>query len=328
MAAINSMTQNRILRTAIKDITGGLGRLHEQISTGLEAKTFADHGATNARRVISLRNETFQIASYSRTIDQLDMRATRVNVGLEHIHTRVNDTVTSAMKLHNSLTTPEDMARTAQGSLEDVYSNLVTEVAGHFIFSGTEANRSPLVPFGDIQAGVEAAIAAAVPANDPAAVVAAVSGFFADETNWYQGGTMPNGLEISRGRAVQPGILGNDAGLRDVLTGLSIIAFADHAAMGQADYTTAVDLARPVLATGLDTMRKGVARNGLLLSDLELTKESHEQLKTYSETQLADLEHVDVYEATTKLQALETQLQATYSLTARLRELTLTNYLR
>ena len=127
---------------------------------------------------------------------------------------------------------------------------------------------------------------------------------------------------------MQPGILGNDPGLSEILTGRSIMAFADPAAMGQADYAAAADLARPVLGNGLDTMGKGVARNGLLLSDLELTKESHAQLKTYSETQLADIETVDVYEATTKLQALETQLQATYSLTAQLRQLTLTNYLR
>jgi flagellar hook-associated protein 3 FlgL len=45
-------------------------------------------------------------------------------------------------------------------------------------------------------------------------------------------------------------------------------------------------------------------------------------------TQIATYENVDPYEAATRMTALQTQLQASYSVTARLAELTIMNYIR
>lgn len=328
MPSINSLTQSRVLRSSIKDVTNELGRLQEQISTGLKAKTFSDHGATNARQVVSLRNQTFRIDSYTRTIDRLDLRAERVEISLDQINKQVDETVSTSLSLDNQLAKPVDLSRSAQAAFSNVYASLTPDSAGQFVFSGTEANRSPLLPMTQIQAGVQAAIAAAVPAGDPTAINDAVNTFFADETNWYQGGTLPSGIEIAHERPVQSAVLANDPAFRDVLAGLSVMAFADPTIIGSANYTAAADIARTTMATGSDQMDRAVARNGMLRAEFETTKEGHDRVKNYAETQLGSIENVDVYEAVTKLQALQTQLEATYSITAQLRQLTLTNYLR
>ncbi len=327
MTAINTVTQNYFLRSSIKDITAELGRLQEQMTTGLKAKTFADHGAANARRVISLRNDVNRIQSYVRSIDEIDLRAGRVEVALERINALGEQVRETGLKLGNRLVDPHEIARIAEGAFVESYANLIGEVAGHHIFSGTEANRQPLLPIEQIRAGIDAAIAGAAPPDDPDAILAAVTTFFADEANWYQGGGPAAAVEIARNHPVGTAVLANDPGLRDLLTAFGTLAVADPDAIGAEAYAELVDRVGATLHRGLAATRDATGRNGLLRLDLETAKESHAQVQLYLEEQLIDLEQVDLFDAVTKLQALQTQLEATYQVTAQLRRLTLTAYL-
>lgn len=328
MSAINTNAQTRILQSSVRSITNELGRLQEQMTTGLKAKTYADYSPAEARRVISLRNSGNQIDTYTKTIETLDMRALRVDVSLAQIGTRVDAIKTSAVKVIGNLMATDEMRQSAQITVQDAYANATASVAGHYVFSGTQADQSPLLPFDDIQNGVNAAIAAATPADDPAAIMTAVSDFFADETNWYQGGAQQGGIRIAQDRTAAPVVRANDPGLRDVLSNLFALSSVDPAAVGDDVYKSIVGRANVGLATASGDVGKAVARNGLLRADFEVTKDSHSQVKAYTDTQLGNIEQVDVFAATTRLQALQSQLEATYTITAQLHQLTLTNYIR
>jgi flagellin-like hook-associated protein FlgL len=56
-------------------------------------------------------------------------------------------------------------------------------------------------------------------------------------------------------------------------------------------------------------------------------KEAHSETLTLLESQILDVEDVDSYEAVSRFQTLQSQLQASYQTTSLIRNLSLTNFI-
>ena len=88
-----------------------------------------------------------------------------------------------------------------------------------------------------------------------------------------------------------------------------------------------VDNARTVVEQAFDDINRMVADLGGDLSRLESAKETHKNEIELITKQLDDVENIDSFEAINRFQALRSQIEASYQITAASRGFSLLNFL-
>lgn len=217
----------------------------------------------------------------------------------------------------------------ARSALEDAFTRLNGAVDGVFLFSGDATDRPPLADVETFLADIGALYAAApdnvqYEADLDAYFTAPAGGFFA---NVYRGGTgaAPD-FDLGGGERARPSIRADAAEIRDLLRGLATIAVG--AAQGaSADRDLRLGAAASTLNAGAQGVTLTRAAIGLEEARIEaararLDNEDAALTLAYNEATARD-----PYEAASRLAALEAQLEATYTLTARASRLSLVNFL-
>ncbi|MGB0499403.1 MAG: flagellin [Rubricella sp.] len=227
----------------------------------------------------------------------------------------------------------EDMPRLrsealrAESAIEDVVAQLNTRLGDRAIFAGAAVGEMALEP-GRLLVELRSAIAAWP--GDPDTAIAA---FFAPgggfETAIWQGAdAVPTRLSDGGTLGVPP--TGADPAIRSVLEGLARIALSTDpgiAPSGDAD----AELAR----SGARLLATGEAALASLRGTLGTERERQDRAAAAIGAERAGLEiargelvGADPYDAATRLQMLQGQLEALFVTTARLSELSLTRFIR
>ncbi len=221
----------------------------------------------------------------------------------------------------------------AKARFETVVSVLNTRLADRAILAGTATSDIALADVETMLADLQTAIAGAATADD---VEAAVAAWFDDpgggfETLGYLGATNDMApFRIGPDEEAAVGLRADDDNLRDLFKGYAMAALvADDALLGNHDERVALigkaatqlmagDKALAEMRAGIGTIEARIdaalAQNGAETAALELAR--------------AEIVQVDPYEAATRLQSVETQLETLYTITARLSRLNLAEYLR
>ncbi len=125
------------------------------------------------------------------------------------------------------------------------------------------------------------------------------------------------------------GVQANDPGIRELVKGLAMLASTDPDDISDPDaYETWVGAAASALQTGVSAVLDAETRTGVLQGQLEDTILRQQAKSDVIALQISNLESVDPYEAATRLTAIQTQLQASYAVTARMQELSFVNFMR
>lgn len=227
----------------------------------------------------------------------------------------------------------EAIADEAENSIALIMNALSTTHGERNLFSGDRTNVTPFAGAEALLEDVRNLIATAPDAN---AAMIAIDDYFDTpgggfDTNIYQGGDgLPPALPIGNGQIIQVPVKANNTEIKDVLKGLALMA-------------TAKDTLPPTDTAGFAFLfeegTKAVAKGGSglirLETDIGTLGETIEKAKTQNDNERAALETAfqnlfgrDQFEAAAELQSLQVQLEASYTITSRLSNLTLTNFLR
>lgn len=214
------------------------------------------------------------------------------------------------------------VARDATNALEQVFSSLNVRHSERFLFAGDATSTQP---FGDIDQLLSDVRQIAIDATDPADFEARIDTYFNDPAGGWQTGIYQGTPNAPDGDAVT----GIDPSITQLVSGLAVMAIA-----GQGNSPALLNQASPLVAAAdrlaegqvaLTNRRAevGVAQNriadGLSALDLE---------ETILTRAFNEVTSRDQYEAASELRELESNLEASYLLTARLSNLSLMNYLR
>ncbi len=244
----------------------------------------------------------------------------------------------------------------ARAAIEAVITNLNLSFNGEHVFSGTTSGVAPmnewtvtnpdtglspddviqtLVGPGPTAAGDTATIMTdldAVFGSSHATANYNYEATFFNGTPELDGGGQPNArveARIGEGRTLMHGVQANDLPVRDLMKGLSMLAAVDvNTIADPAAYTEWMEEATSALSSGVQGMLNMATEIGFNQSILERASSDLEGLSILQTKQISELEAVDPYEAATRLSALETQLQASYTVSSRLSDLSILNYLR
>ncbi|MEM9421612.1 MAG: hypothetical protein AAF986_03745, partial [Pseudomonadota bacterium] len=219
-------------------------------------------------------------------------------------------------------------ANTAESTLGVVFSALNSRFDGRSLFAGDAASNPALGDLSQLLSDIEAI---ATGTGSVADKMAAVDTYFAAggtfDTTIYQGGTgdaapvtLPSGFEVA------PIDTANESAFKNMIKGLAITAQTYK--LPPVDYVDWVRQGADLIRSAQDDLVVAEAAVGDTVNRIaEAAETEKDQLRLAAET-LDRIIGRDAFEAASEVQDFEARLQAAYTLTSRLGQLSLTNYLR
>ncbi len=157
-------------------------------------------------------------------------------------------------------------------------------------------------------------------ADDPAAVW------------WYRGDDAADPRHGARARVdegtfIEYGVRADEAAFRDTLKDLALLAAVDYDGEEKPMYESLADTLAQRLSRSAAGMTDVIGEIGLKQELLVSIEERHASVEVLIRNQLHGIESADLYEVSTQLAAYETQLEASFQVTARLQRLSLVNFI-
>jgi flagellar hook-associated protein 3 FlgL len=230
--------------------------------------------------------------------------------------------------LESRVTAAGNMARS---NLETVVSALNTRFGDRSVFSGVAISAPAVVSSDALLTAAQGAIAGA---NTPQDIETALAAWFDDpagfEAQAYLGGPPMPAITIAAGETSQNAVTALDPAIKATLKGLTMAALLDRGVLAH-DPSARQQLAN---RAGLSLMQSNADRAHLTgrLGAVEAQIESAAARNSAEATSLRivrnDMTTVDPYEAASRLQDTQSQLEKIYTLTARMMRLTLMDYMK
>ncbi len=336
-------------RQTAADLTRELSQAQQELSSGRKADVFRDLGVAAAEslnlRATKDRDEA-QIGANKLLSNRMETMAQTLGT--------IRETVSEALQLAvASKTSPggtvSALQETAKAALQSLISQTNGSHGGVPLFSGTNnapvalqawnkdnpgSGVSPADVLADIMSGGLASV------TDAQNRIAELDAAFSDsatpasrnfEQTFYNGaaaGDPRQEAPIGDGTVLAYGVQANDQAFRDVIQGLAMLASTDPAQIDDPEaYRTWVGAATDKLSSGNTGLLDAETLLGAQAAQIEETNTRMQDRIDLYQSRILDLEGVDSYEAATRITLLETQLQASYAVTARLSQLSFLNYM-
>ncbi len=325
----------------------GVSRLQNELADAfreINTQRHADIGATLGGGVADafcLRRQNAVLAALTQSNGTASLRLETSQAALKAIQTDADAMLEELLALSvdkraAAIVTP------AATRLATLAASLNTSAAGQFVFGGIDTEAPPLVPYGGSPASatrtaVQTALAAAFPSGKINATAAEMTAFLDalqagpfSATGWSQSsGASDQTFEsrISLSETATTSASANAAPLRDLA-----LAYVIGSDIGLSDFPAEVQAAASArmidllgrASRGLVQMQAdlGISQSRITEANLRMDKQS--KILT---SQILSRESVDPVEAKSRVDALNTQIQMSYGLTAQLRSLNLIHYL-
>ena len=324
-----------------------LAKTQKELSSG----TMADVG-------LGLGSTSGQLVSLS----QQQTRLQAVLDGNTNASTRLSSTAsaltglqTAAASFLSSLTTATSaggsgagLQSTAKGSLATLISTLNTTVAGQAIFGGINTGGSPMAAYASSPASasktaVDTAFSAtfgtsqtspAAASIDGTAMQSFLDGPFASlftgaayAATWSSASDETISSQISGNETAQTSVSANNAAFQKLAQAYTMVSEFAGQNLG-ADATKAVIAsAARIVSSAIGDLTNTQAGVGIAQSSISAANDGMSAQITLLAQQGSALNAVDPYALATRVSTLQTQIEASYEITAKLQSMSLVNYL-
>ncbi len=347
MSNISNLGIQNALRMTIQASQEELIVKQKEVTTG----TFADVGkalGAGASRSLNLTRDVDRLDTILKSNAIVTQRLSSAQQSL----TNMSDNIQNAMNAMIALSSSADQTQleVARKSVESSFSSFTsttnTSVNGEYLFSGTNTDTKPLAPYtatSDAKASFDAAFLArfgfaqtdAQAANITKTAMqnfltTDVAALFSDakwKADWSKASDTNMTSRINTNEVVETSTNSNIQGIRDFAYG-SLVAMellnspvsAEVRSLISADVISHYGKA----ITGIDGVR---AQLGLPEQRVKISNESLQGQIKIVKTNLNNLQGVDPYEASTRVNVLLQQVETSYNITARIQKLSLVNFL-
>lgn len=219
----------------------------------------------------------------------------------------------------------------AEGRLDSALTALNIQVGGRTAFAGENVQGAAIVDKDTLLGLLDGVVAGAATGADVADRIAA---WFADPAGFaaqgYLGGDPLGAVPVSQAQDVRLDITAADPAIRTTIEGLALAAMLNRASVPQDTGAKTVIASRAGdTLMGVKTARTDLAaRLGMTEQRIADAKEHNDAEKSAMTLARSALLDTDPYEASTRLEATETQIETLYAVTARLSRLSLVDFLR
>jgi len=296
-----------------------VNRIATFTQTGVMARELmrlqTEYAKTSLQQSSSLKSETFQgisedsysLLKMQSNYDQLVSESENAQTALDRVDqmysavSSMNDLISSmsgALSEAISTANNETIQSTASDALDEFASLLNTQFSGRYLFSGSATDTTPV----DISA------------------LSSLSSPTSADTSYYQGDDTIASVKVSSSLDVSYGVTANNPAFEKVIRSLQLVVSAptDSTALKEAynllqDATTDVGNIYASLSTKASTLETQISKNTEDMNQLD--------------SMISNVTDSDLATVTVKITELETQLEAAYSISSKLMQLKLSDYL-
>lgn len=331
--SIGDLAQSFTLRRQSVHLKQQMTRLTSELATGA-ASDLSKHLSGNLDQLADIEHGLRIAENYRITADEALTDFSVMQSSLERTQTLSDELAQEAILAASASgsVSVAVLSTNARSTLSGVVSALNSENAGRALFAGADLDGTAIAPADDILASALAAVTGEVTATG---IMTALDDFFmtpggAFETNVFQGAS-PEQItyQLGAGNSVSPGARADDFALREALKNIVAATLTDDPALPLSK-SERLQLARDAGAAIL-----GNAGNlTLLRTELGAVEAQAEKAAVRVESELASLRiarnelvGIDRFETAGKLEEVQFQLEALYTITARSARLSLVNFL-
>ena len=293
--------------------------------------------ATNGRvGNAHLLNKALNDIEQSTRINSLSStRIDLISQGISGARAALDGIDTKAIIALNTTSSPgiDTIADEADANLRSVLTALYVKHGTRSLFSGDAPDQAPYAGADALLDDIRNIVTTA---GSPTDIETALNTYFDDpaggfQTNIYTGGTgQSSPLHIGNGQTIDLDVRGDNDSIKDVLRGLAVLATAQDAgyATESAEFSDIYNSGITAISTGTTELITLEANLGIYSETLRKADDRN-QFEAQSLTAAYQaITGRDQFEAVAELTQLEVQLEGSYIITARLSDLTLTNFLR
>lgn len=337
-------TQDQIGR--LKTLQLQLGTLQTQISTGKKSQTFK--GLEGDVVITKRARADFQkLDSYLQNIDRASTRVKMMLTGTQTIQTQANlvlDAITN--QTQKGAVELASIRRLAENSYDFIIDALNMQDGGAFIFAGSDSSTQPIIDsgsldafFGNLNAQWSAGTLPITPPNVDIADEYISRYRNIPEVTMGIAGSLNNAKQVYV-RAddtveINYTLIANNQAFKDIISAvtamknigdLDIAPGATDAEKEDLFFKVFNDAAK-LLTSAVDRLDLESFKLSTAQVQLDDVKKSHITEKNVLLNTISAVEDIDLNEAAVKIQALGTQLEASYQVTALVGQLSLSKYL-
>ena len=341
----STMSRTRL----IGELDRKLGDAGTEMSTNRKADVYRAIG-TRSAEALSLRSNAQRLEGFVLSNELLSYRLESGTKALSEIRGSVGTVLDLAAQTGaNGLTQGKELQAAARIAIEQIIGQANRTVQGSALFGGLDSANLTLQPWdqanprsglspADVVAGVygagpaDAAEAATISARMTQVFTAGGAAPEDFEQTFYNGSPISETgrltARIDADETIEYGVQANDPGMTNILRGLAMLAATDVADIADPGARKAwFDEGLGALSAGSEQLLDAETRMGAQTARVDELRESQALRLNLYRSQTDALEGVDPYEAATRLTQLQTQLEATYAVTARLSKLSFLNYI-
>lgn len=336
------------LRRSVLDTQTQLTKAQKEVSTGRLADLGLGLGASIRQDYfLGFRDNSLSAITDSNTVISGRLSTTDATLG---------GIVTDAQGFLDTLVNAQSGAGASTSAIRDqatsglnsLISRLDTTVSGDYIFAGINSGQRPVAdyfssPTSAAKQAVDQAFSNEFGTTQDSASASAItdtqmqtflSGTFADlfsasqwATNWSTASDTNVTTRISLSQTSQTSVNANEDPVRQLAKAYTMVADLGGENLNDATYRQLLKTAASTISSaisGLTAMRANVGAMQKSISDANTDIATQRDILAQ---QIGSLENVDPYEASTRVSNLTTQLETSYTLTAKMQQLTLAKYL-
>lgn len=333
LTSIGDLAQTQFLQRRNSMLKNNLQTLGQELATG-KASDIAQHLGGSYSRLTSIERDIRVADSFSKSLSEFGQMTSAMQTALEQVRQNAASMSGALITASNGSVSGarSALADQAKQVLANTISTLNQSSAGRNLFAGDVTQGAALANVDNFLTALSTDIAGA---SGVAAVEAAVDSWFASPTgfasNGYLGSTTAIApLKLSETAEIGLDIRADNAALKDVIRGLALAAIVEDPGitLTSAEQDEIQSNAGEFLLGAQDDMVVLQAKLGFaeeVIDDWSVRTASARTGLDFARNALLE---VDTFEAATRLEAAQFQLESLYSITVRLSQLSLVNYLR
>jgi flagellin-like hook-associated protein FlgL len=300
-----------------------LAQLNEQLGSGKKYSDLTDYTPSDARNLLDFQNAVTQRQAYISGMQTVQSRLSIYDSTMSDVESLASQASQLAIQSSNyDPTKVADIQATAQNYLKQMTDDLNQQVGGRYVYAGSRYSTAPVVDLSNLSTVPTVPF---TPSSSPT-----LPDYDADynppTTTTSTAAYTQDTVAIDSSFNVTYGVTSNDKGFQEVIAGLRLMKAASQTT-NPTTYQSYMLEASKQLSQGLLDVQ---ATHANVAGNINtLTSETSTQNTDISNLQgeISNIQQVDLTSVGTQINLLQTQLQASYSATASIEQLSLVKYL-
>lgn len=332
MVSFGDLAQSFLLKAQTSRLKSETGRITQELSSG-RLSDVAQSLSGDSGRLAALTRSQSLASGYLSAAQEGAFRTSAMQRVIGVLSDSAQDFAPELLAATQGGSAASLALSAVQGAdrLQAAVSALNTTAAGRSLFSGVAVNSPAMAPADTILSALRSEVAGAF---TPDEVMSRISSWFDSPTGFsaiaYTGGAAVTDLAVSADDTVWIGATANDVAFRKTLQGFAAAALINDPSIALVPNDMRIFAQRigETMLAGSDALTALGAKLGVSEARIDTAMSRNAAEKLTLEMAVSDIVASDPFVLASELEAVQTNLETLYAVTARVSRLSLTDFIR